>query len=162
MPHVTPDSKSRMHEKLQALYDHCLGLGATAGEPPRWAAFDPMDVPHLLPNIFLFRVTYDPLRFQFRLLGDAVLASGGPGRRGLYVDEIPTTGQAETLHDQLAQVVAAATPFWYKGPPTLKHHRHVQSLEGVMIPMSDDTGRISHILCLTVYDWHTGTSAYVT
>jgi hypothetical protein len=124
---------------------------------PRLADFDPMSVPHLLPNVYLIAVEgRERPRFRFRLLGESVLAAGGPGRPGLYVDQIPRTSTGVYLHDHLSEVVHSRKPNWYRGPPTLKHDKFVIELEGIMLPMANDNDDVEALLCMTVYRWSDG------
>jgi len=143
-------------EKLAAIVDHWQGLMRQGHDLPRFADFEPMAVARLLPNIYLLDVAQDPQRFRFRLLGEAVLEAGAPGRPGLYVDELPRTGTNANLHDSLAAAVARRAPNWYRGPPTLQHHAEVVELEGVMLPFAAADGRIEAFLCLTLYRWRSG------
>ena len=131
-------------------------LHPAADRLPGMSKFDPMRVPRLLPNIFLMDVERDPLRFRFRLVGEAIVESGGPGRRGAYVDELPRTNRGAYLHDQLSDLVRDRQPQWYKGPPSLQHHQFVRQLEGVMLPMAENGVDVDSVLCLTVYDWADG------
>lgn len=144
------------HDKVAAMHRHWSSLPASDDGVPLWSAFDPLAIPQLLPNVFLISVEGDPPRFRFRLLGENIRAAGGPGRKDAFVDEIPRTGTAAYLNDQLADIVRTRTPRWYKGPPTLRHHRDVSTLEGVMLPMAADDGPVTRILCLTVYHWLDG------
>lgn len=143
-------------EKLAAIVAHWHSLKRDAHDLPFYADFAPMAVARLLPNIYLLGVEHDPLRFRFRLIGEAVLAAGAPGRPGLYVDELPRTGTQSNLQASLAAAVASRAPNWYRGPPTLKHHAHVRELEGVMLPFAAADGRIETFLCLTLFRWQSG------
>jgi hypothetical protein len=113
--------------------------------------FDPLDVPGLLPNIYLLEVYTPGPRFRFRVVGEAIVNSGAPGRRGRFVDEIPETGAKPSLHDTLLALYASRQPAYYKGPPTLVHESWVAQLEGVMLPMAANGVDVDHVLCLTVY-----------
>jgi hypothetical protein len=153
MPLPSPDS---LPEKLAAIAAHWRGLRREGHDLPFFADFEPMAVARLLPNIYLLGVEHEPLRFRFRLLGEAVLEAGAPGRPGLYVDELPRTGTQSNLQASLAAAVASRAPNWYRGPPTLQHHAHVTELEGVMLPFAAADGRIEAFLCLTLYRWQSG------
>lgn len=153
MPLPPPES---LPEKLAAIVAHWESLKRDGRDLPLYADFEPMAVARLLTNIYLLGVEHDPLRFHFRLLGEAVLEAGAPGRPGLYVDELPRTGTQSNLHASLAAAVEARAPNWYRGPPTLEHHAHVTALEGVMLPFAAADGRIEAFLCLTLYRWQSG------
>ena len=98
------------HEKVEAVHAHWASLPTGGTDLPLWSAFDPASIPRLLANVFLIAVEGEPPRFRFRLLGETIRAAGGPGRPGLRVDEIPRTGTAAYLNDQLADIVR-----WRKG-----------------------------------------------
>jgi hypothetical protein len=142
--------------KLAAIVAHWQGLRRDGHDVPIYADFDPMAVARLLPNIYLLAVEHAPLRFRFRLLGEAVLEAGAPGRPGLYVDELLRAGTQSNLNASLVAAVASRAPNWYSGPPTLQHHAHVSELEGVMLPCAAADGQIEAILCLTLYRWQSG------
>jgi len=118
--------------------------------------FDPVSVPRLLPNIYLIEIVGQPPRFCFRLLGENIVRSGGPGRRGKFVDELPRTATGTYLQDHLVSALESRKPVYYKGPPTLVHHAQVTSLEGIMLPLATNGIEIDNFLCLTVYHWLNG------
>ena len=149
-------ARDQIHRRIYKLVDHWEGLRPSAKLLPGRQHFDPMEVPDLLPNIYLLAVVGDSARFQFRLLGEAILSSGGPGRKGLFVDEIPRTDTKAYLHDQLTSLVKTHEPIWYKGPPTLRHHKDVMQLEGVMLPLAANGVDVDRCLCMTVYYWVSG------
>ncbi len=156
MPSSPETTGSSAHEKVVAIREHWALLPTGGGDLPLWSSFDPTAIPRLLANVFLISAEGEPPRFRFRLLGETIRAAGGPGRPGLHVDEIPRTDTSAYLNDQLAELVRRRSPVWYKGPPTLRHHREVSTLEGIMLPMAAADGRVTRILCLTVYRWLDG------
>ena len=150
-------ARDKIHDRINRLIDHWERLRPSPDLVPGRQHFDPMDVPDLLPNIYLLAAQRDPVRFQFRLLGEAILDSGGTGRKGIFVDELARTGTRAYLHDQLADMARTRVPIWYKGPPTLEHHRQVVALEGVMLPLAANGMDVDYCLCMTVYYWMQGT-----
>ena len=144
------------HSKIEQLSEHWRLLHPAPDRLPGKQHFDPVSVPTLLPNIYLIEVVDRPPRFRFRLLGENIIRSGGPGRRGVFVDELPRTNTTINLHDQLVGVLESRKPGYYKGPPTLVHHAHVTLLEGIMLPLATDGIEIDNFLCLTVYHWLNG------
>ena len=150
-----PDEND-VNPKVWAFYRYWDSLHSRDCFAPKWADFDPTDIPSLLANVFLFSVYNKPLRFRFRLMGENILNAGGPGRPGLWVDEVPPTVQGVHLEQILVQVVKDNAPKWYKGPPMLVHHRQVKLLEGVMVPFASSNDTTSTVACCTVYTWRNG------
>ncbi|MEH6524468.1 MAG: PAS domain-containing protein [Sneathiella sp.] len=56
-------------------------------EFPARADIDPVEFPKLLPQIALVDVTYDPLRFRYRLIGTTITAISERDATGHYIDE---------------------------------------------------------------------------
>lgn len=132
-------------------------LPRSGGDLPRRVDFDPMSVPRLLQNVYLIAVEgRAPRRFRFRLIGEALLAAGAPGRPGMYVNEIPRTTTGAHLHEHLAAAAASRKPNWYRGPPTLQHHKFVTELEGIMLPLAGADDDVEALLGITVYRWLDG------
>ena len=59
------------HNDIKVLYDYWCRI-APAGRLPGRQHFDPLDIPHLLPNIWLLDVHRDPIRFWRRLVGTRI------------------------------------------------------------------------------------------
>lgn len=56
-------------------------------EFPARADIDPVEFPKLLPQIALVDVTYDPVRFRYRLVGTTITAISERDATGHYIDE---------------------------------------------------------------------------
>jgi len=144
------------HPKIEQIFEYWRALHPAPDRLPGRQHFDPVSVPKLLSNIYLIEIVGRPPRFRFRLLGENIIRSGGPGRPGKFVDELPRTDVGTYLQDQLIGVLEDRNPAYYKGPPTLVHHAHVTLLEGIMLPLAADGIEIDNFLCLTVYHWIDG------
>lgn len=59
-----------------------------AGGLPGRGHFDPVDVPDLLPNIWLLDVFRDPWRFRLRLIGTAIVDFAQRDSTGRWFDEV--------------------------------------------------------------------------
>ena len=147
---------SDMHPKLNAFFDYWLSLNGDEHIIPFKKNLDPLDIPSLLPNIFLIDAIGMPPRFRFRLMGGSITDSGGPGRKDRWVDEVPAKFEGLHLSGILEKVIKERVPKWYKGPPLLEHDRFVTHLEGIMCPLTSDGTTIDTIACLTVYSWKNG------
>jgi hypothetical protein len=148
--------RSQVHPRVWKFLDYWKSLRHNKSQLPVWSDFDPVDIADLLPNVFLFSVDGNPPKFQFRLMGGNILEAGGPGRPGMSIEDVPSTVEGAHLKQILARIVDDRAPKWYKGPPTLVHHRQVIQLEGVMAPLLSGDGEITTIACVTVYTWLDG------
>ncbi|WP_299393935.1 PAS domain-containing protein [Pelagibius sp.] len=73
--------------KIRALYDYWRSIHPEAGLPGR-QHFDPIDVPELLPNIWMVDINREPLRFRFRLVGTAIVKFTERDATGQWLDAV--------------------------------------------------------------------------
>jgi len=121
------------------------------GGLPGWQHFEPLDVPRLLPGIWLLDVAGEPPRFRCRLLGTAVVWALGFDITGRYLDEaLPEYPGSEAERMDLA-VVADRQPRWRRGPPTMHTDRYLAELEVVTLPLARDGYTVDILLNYTHY-----------
>jgi hypothetical protein len=58
--------------RLRSLYEYWVALGRAAGGLPQVQAFDPLDLPRLLSNLWILEVAPDNHRFRMRLAGENI------------------------------------------------------------------------------------------
>src|SRR3546814_7649374 len=74
--------------KIKALYDYWQSIRPNDLALPGRRHFDPLDIPELLPNIWMLDVKRDPLRFRFRLIGTEIVRFTGRDSTGQWLDEV--------------------------------------------------------------------------
>jgi hypothetical protein len=141
------------HPRIARMIAYWREIAPAPGLVPGKQHFDPMRVPDLLPNVWLLDVVREDgsLRYRFRLVGDALIDSGAPFRKGLFVDELGDRvdqAAAKTIHDR---VVNTREPDWRRGPPIVKHLKFIALLERVLLPLAEDGRTVDHILAMTVF-----------
>jgi hypothetical protein len=62
--------------EIVALFDYWRSKAPAEGTLPGRRHIDPLDVPRLLPHIWLVDVVDEPRRFRVRLLGTALVETG--------------------------------------------------------------------------------------
>lgn len=72
---------------IHDLHRYWCGKHVDGQLPPR-SALDPLEFRHLLPNILLGSIEYDPLRVFYRLVGTRIVEFRGE-LTGHYLDAIP-------------------------------------------------------------------------
>ena len=92
---VPPDGA---HPKIAMLHRYWRDV-APPGMLPGRQHIDPVDIPKLLANIWLLDVVGEPVRFRFRLIGDAMRRLGVPAKRGEFVDQY-NTDDAEPVQER--------------------------------------------------------------
>ncbi len=71
---------------LREVYTYWLKMKGDKGLPTR-ADLDPVQIPHLLPNISLIDVEYQPRRYRMRLIGTETVRALGEDPTGTYLDD---------------------------------------------------------------------------
>src|SRR5260370_40649224 len=60
--------RSWWNEKLARFFDYWLSIKPAGGLPGR-QHFDPLDIPDLMPRVWMLDVLREPLRYRYRLAG---------------------------------------------------------------------------------------------
>lgn len=81
---------------------------------PARADIEPTDIPHLLAGIVLLDVHYDPLDFEYRLIGDDVVDRLG-SLKGKRVREAALSNPASTAYDNYCLMIASGVPQFLEG-----------------------------------------------
>ncbi len=141
------------HPRIARMIAYWREIAPGPGLIPGKQHFDPIRVPDLLPNLWLLDVVREDgrLRYRFRLVGDALIDSGAPFRKGLFVDELGDRIDqvaAQAIHDG---VVRSLQPGWRRGLPIVKHLKFIALLERVLLPLAEDGRTVDHILGMTVF-----------
>lgn len=149
------------HPLIVEFIAHWQGLAPAPGLLPGRRHFDPLAVPHLLPNIWLLDVERAAgpgarLRYRVRLVGGAVVAVGFPGRPGEYFDDPSVTSDVATVRRHLDAIVDTHRPDWRRGPPVIDHTQYVDTLERVILPFAADGRSVDMLIGLTVFYWKHG------
>src|SRR6185436_4847415 len=82
---------------LRALYAYWRALGARDGGLPRLQSFDPLNLPRLLPNIWILEVAADSHRFRMRLAGENINAIYGHNVGGHFFADIFDPADVPTI-----------------------------------------------------------------
>ena len=150
-------SAAEPHPKIRRMIAHWESLAPAPGVLPGRQHFDPVQVPDLLPHIWLIDVERGPqLRFRYRLLGTALMEAGVPMRRGDYFDEAANQPQREEVASTLEMVVRERRPNWRRGVPKVEHSKHVSELERVMLPLATDGVTVDMLIGATLFYWDDG------
>lgn len=144
-PSSLPDPDS-CDPKIRAVVEYWLSKHPESGLPGR-QHIDPVDIPHLLPNVWLIDVVRDPLRFRFRLMGTLVVEYAGEDNTGKWFDERWPESDPAFLHS----VVETRQPTWARGRSNWRPEKDYFEIERVRLPLARDGETVDMILVLTVF-----------
>jgi hypothetical protein len=122
--------------ELRALYSYWI-LKRGSRRMPRRSDIDPVEIPALLPSIFLVDIGGSPLRFRFRLIGTAICARWGGDETGKYLDEVDVDGERELMLRQYAAVVETGKPRFDIAEFTTDGGRYLH-YRRLLMPLSED------------------------
>ena len=115
---------------------------------PSRASIDPIEIPHLLPYVFLVDVEREPQRFRFRLVGTQICTWAGRDATGLYTDEPAFGPKGAALTRQYAEV-AARRRARYTEQPAAQPERDFIFYHKLVLPLSADGVHVNMLFCAT-------------
>lgn len=124
---------------------------AHGGAIPRRADFDPMKIPRLLPYAILLEINDAPQDFSFRVAGEHIIENFGssPIRRtlsDLTADHPSIAGFAENFRACIDQRKPIKVADRFTGADNQEKRTN-----GVIMPLADDSGQVSHLLIFAIY-----------
>ena len=138
--------------KVAALWDYWIGVWQRCGRMPRRSDIDPIDIPKLLPNVWMVDYEQAGGRYRYRLIGTAVTRAWDGDITGRYLDEeIPNLAETP-LGRELAMVVNAGRAVWRRAEPTwTPAPQDVVGIERLALPLAAADGAVAMVLCVSVY-----------
>jgi hypothetical protein len=137
------------HAKIGELYRYWLRMSPGDGKLPGRRHVDPIDIPALLANIWLLDVVGHPVRFRFRLIGDAARRLGIAAKRGEFVDKYNAENDAPVQDMHFA--VSERLPVWFRGRAYFPMDAQIGELERLILPLAADGSAVDMLLGLTVF-----------
>jgi hypothetical protein len=134
-------------DRLREVYGYWRSKIA-GGRLPARTAIDPLDIPKLLPFIFLVDVEHDPLRFRFRLVGTQICTWAGRDMTGLYTDEPRYGERGPDVSQEYGEVVSRRLPV-YREQKAKRPERDFMFYQKLVLPLSTDGERVDMLLCAT-------------
>jgi hypothetical protein len=117
------------------------------GRPfPRRSDIDPIDIPRLLPHVFLVNVERgEGLRFRVRLAGTYVEAAFQQFTTGRYLEEIKLNGQTDDILARYSECAQTGIPVLSRHVFVNEDHRSFD-YQRLLLPLAvDDDTRVDMI-----------------
>jgi hypothetical protein len=113
---------------------------------PRRADIEPTDIPHLLSGIVLLDVHYDPLDFEYRLIGGDVQKRSG-NLKGKRVRQASLLNTCSPAYRNYCAVVESGVPQFLEGAALGAYRPGRPTLVSrVHCPLSDDGEQINKLI----------------
>lgn len=148
---VDGEGRAGWHPSIAALWGY-LRSRRPSGPPFRRADFDPVDVPRLLPRLWLFDVLRDPLDFRYRVVGTNITASMNVDPTGRKLSEFYADKRdvIAPVWARMETTVATRRASWRRGPAIATRHDTRDAIENVMLPFVDAAGEAEMLFGLSV------------
>jgi hypothetical protein len=141
----TPSVAQLGSSSLQRLDDYWRAQRA-GREMPRRADIDPIGLKPILPKVILARVEPVSLRIHYTVVGTQCVAMAGLDFTGSYLDELDLACDTDTNWPHLYQrLISDRQPIFGTCQAALTNGQERPYVTG-LYPLSDETGRISHII----------------
>lgn len=131
-------------EILQDIYRHWLGLAHGPGLPVR-DDFDPVDVPLLLPYVYLVDVIDGGADFRYRVVGTHITESAGFDFTGQLVSDFMRTNESEDRAGEYHRCLGTGQPNCRSGN-LVDYGREHMLYERLLCPMTRTSGKVELIL----------------
>jgi hypothetical protein len=142
---VGPDPAIVSNARVREFHGYWSRLRGDRRFPSR-ADVEPMDIPHLLGGIVLLDVFYDPLDFEYRLIGDTIVTRLG-SLKGKRVRDAALVNSTSSAYANYCQVIASGAPQFLEGI-AIGAYRQGQPvlMSRVHCPLSSDGETINKII----------------
>lgn len=132
---------------FRSYVDRCRRTGELAER----AAFDPIDIPRLLPHIFLVDPVEGGHDFRYRLIGDHIRERSPENFTGRLLSEIADIGSQSQLidlyHQAIAQRAIVGTRIPYRTPGLQADSYY----DVVVAPFADKNEEIVQLIGVAIY-----------
>jgi len=146
--------------QIKALYTYWQSIHPEGGPEgkalPGRRHFDPIDIPDLLPNIWLIDVVRDAQhdgapRFRFRLVGTQIVKFTGRDATGLWLDEVYPAYETTEAYRAHRAVCESGEPHYRKSGVISNPGRKYVEAERLYLPLAEDGRTVDIILVMTLY-----------
>jgi hypothetical protein len=142
--HLPMDENWRPEQRH--LYGYWLKKRPRDAALPGRQHIDPLEIPDLLPHLFLIDVEREPLRFQYRVVGTALESGLGGKLTGMMLTEAFADFAGSVLEQQLTAVVKTAKPIYHKGPLLPSIDQGFLWIERLILPLARDGSTVDMLM----------------
>jgi hypothetical protein len=148
----TPDLLPRNCDvRLGRLFSYWRSIAPPEADIPGRQHFDPIQVPDILPLIWLLDIQHNPLRFKYRLVGAEREWALGLNPVGFWLDEIHPDFMAHPYYCDYVDLATGGHPSFRHGFPEFQTRRRSGLQQRLLLPLARDGVCVDMLLGATVY-----------
>lgn len=145
-----PENRSGWHPLVRKFYEHWLSV-APRGRLPGRQHIAPERMVPMLSRMWMLDVHRDPLRFQYRLYGTALVSSLHRDVTGRWLHEAQPEAVANpAVRDRFHFMAETGRPTWRRGQTLRERDALHRSIENCIAPLAADGRTVDMIVGLTV------------
>jgi hypothetical protein len=152
-PHeiCTPDmDRSSWNPKLAQFYDYWLSIKPPDRLPGR-QHFDPLDIPLIMPRVWMLDVLRDPLRYRYRLAGTKEVETLQREVTGqMFNDVHPQLDEDSPAFQRLNDSALSHVVSYRKGAVVAVHDKKHQVVENCIVPLARDGKTVDILVACSV------------
>ncbi len=153
---VPEEGRADWHPRIADFWRY---LNAKRPGGPWWRSdLDPVEIPRLLPGIWMLDILGPPLDFRYRLVGTKIVDSVQMDNTGRLMSEV-YPNPLKTIPDawaRLTQVAETGRPTWRRGVSVASRRETRDSVENLVMALIGADGRPAIILGYTIIYRATG------
>lgn len=117
----------------------------TGDAPPDRAAFDPLEIPRLLPHLMWKDVRRDPWDFRYRVVGTIVREHSRHNWTGKWMSEVEGQGEGSRVFGVMRWVSEEGKAAIFR-PPYVGPHKEFKYCEAAVMPWCNGEGVVDRVL----------------
>ncbi len=144
--------RSAWNPRIARFFEYWLSI-ATPGRLPGRQHFDPLDIPELMPRVWILDVVRGPtgLRFRYRLVGTKEVDTLQREVTGQWLDAVhPHLSARADAFDRFRHIAERGVATYRKGQVSFLHHKDHRIVENCMLPLARDGSRVDMIAACSV------------
>ena len=147
---ATPDTD--WDDRILELAVYWRSLAPVPQIPSR-KSFDPLDLVHLMPHLWLCDVDLSPFRMTIRLVGTELTQFIGREITGEDVNTAFERFADSGMEADARQIINEGRPLLYAGPPVLTKDKNFLTLQRITVPFASDGRRVDKLLGLSLAEY---------
>ncbi len=137
--------------ELRDLHQYWTSIHPKAGLPGR-QHFNPADIAHLLPRLWLVDVVGDPMRFRFRLVGTGITTFTGRDSTEKWLDEVYDDFRNTGAHRRICQCASDGKPLFQQDGEVISNPEYgTIRAERLYLPLASNGKKVDIIVIMTNY-----------
>lgn len=137
--------------RIARVFAYWNGCRPASDKFPGRRQIDPAQVVSLLPQVSLYEVHRDPLRFRYRLVGTGLVNTMEREVTGGWLDEVHPAFLDSDAYEDFVTTAETGVLSYYRGMPSFHTDKGHAAIERVLLPLAEDGECVDMLLGLTLY-----------